>query len=264
MGGFRQCDSCGVVMGGAPAACPICSTPYAAGPSTPAGTEDAPMIDLRDDKRAGVEPDELMSIDRMATASTGPSATTSMRAPSERTRPKTPLRPYVPPGSPQGGANPFTPPAPAPPPPTPPAAPAPPPNPPGAPSAPSPAPAPPPPLPSPAPPVAPSAPPPTPAPSTAAPLQDRPDPYAQIANPLNTGWGSTPPAPPTAPTPTNPTPIRRRSPWLRRGIVLLVFAAIAGGLWWQRERVEDVVTDLRDRISEESTGPAEPLEPDQG
>jgi ferric-dicitrate binding protein FerR (iron transport regulator) len=100
--------------------------------------------------------------------------------------------------------------------------------------------------------------------STTAPLQDRPDPYAQITNPLNTGWGSTPPAPPRTPLATNPTPIRRRSPWLRRGVVLLVLAAIAGGLWWQRERVEDVVTDLRDRISEESAGPADLLEPDQG
>lgn len=47
-------------------------------------------------------------------------------------------------------------------------------------------------------------------------------------------------------------------------MALVVLAAIAGGLWWQRERVEDVVTDLRDRISEESTGPADLLEPDQG
>lgn len=63
---------------------------------------------------------------------------------------------------------------------------------------------------------------------------------------------------------TSPTPIKRRSPWLRRAVVLIVLAALAGGLWWQRERVEDIVTDLRDRISEEATGPADLLEPDQG
>jgi hypothetical protein len=43
-----------------------------------------------------------------------------------------------------------------------------------------------------------------------------------------------------------------------------VVAAIVGGLWWQRDRVEDVVTDLRDRISEEAapTAPTPSPTPD--
>lgn len=90
-------------------------------------------------------------------------------------------------------------------------------------------------------PVAPgsSTPPPPPPPPPAA----RPDPYTQIANPLHTGWGTTPVAAPEPP-PTQLTVRRRRSPWLRRGILLLVVALLGVGLWSQRDKIEDAVDDL--------------------
>ncbi len=73
----------------------------------------------------------------------------------------------------------------------------------------------------------------------------RPDPYTQIANPLNTGWGTTPVAAPEPP-PAQLTVRRKRSPWLRRGVMLVVIAALAAVLWSQRERVENTVNDLTD------------------
>lgn len=84
-------------------------------------------------------------------------------------------------------------------------------------------------------------------------ISARPDPYAQITNPLHTGWGTTPP-PTTAPTvqavtPTaTPTRPRRR----RLIVTVVVLALLVGGLLWQRDRVGDLVDDIRARISGDS------------
>ena len=79
--------------------------------------------------------------------------------------------------------------------------------------------------------------------TSAPPPTSRPDPYTQIANPLHTGWGTTPVAAPEPP-PTQLTIKRKRSPWLRRGILLLVMALLGVGLWSQRDRIEEKVDDL--------------------
>ncbi len=92
-------------------------------------------------------------------------------------------------------------------------------------------------------PAAPVAAPPLAAGSSVPPPAARPDPYAQIANPLHTGWGTTPAAAPEPP-PTQLTVRRRRSPWLRRGVLLLVVALLGIGLWSQRDKIEDAVDDL--------------------
>lgn len=90
--------------------------------------------------------------------------------------------------------------------------------------------------------------PPTPATQVSAPgVTGRPDPYAQISNPLHTGWGTAAPAAPPLVhmTPPSPASTQRRSPWVRRTIVVLVLALIAGALWWQRDRIGDAIDDLR-------------------
>ena len=90
--------------------------------------------------------------------------------------------------------------------------------------------------------------PPTPATQVSAPgVTGRPDPYAQISNPLHTGWGTAAPAAPPLVhmTPPSAASTQRRSPWVRRTIVVLVLALIAGALWWQRDRIGDAIDDLR-------------------
>ena len=113
------------------------------------------------------------------------------------------------------------------------------------------------------PPTPPAGAPPGPAQAAAAPLPPRPplaprpDPYAQISNPLHTAWGQAPPTPAVHHLPP-PTPVthRRGSKWLGRLAKLLVLALLAGGIWWQRDWLGDQVDSLYERINGDDTSSA--------
>lgn len=84
-------------------------------------------------------------------------------------------------------------------------------------------------------------------------ISARPDPYAQITNPLHTGWGTTPP-PTAAPTVHSVTPVATPTRPRRRRLIVtvVVLALLVGGLLWQRDRVSDLVDDISARISGDS------------
>lgn len=99
------------------------------------------------------------------------------------------------------------------------------------------------------------------APQAAAPsLSSRPDPYSQIHNPLNVGWGTTPAPGPTPevtpPTVALPTPVRTRSGWVRRLLPVLVLVALAALAWWQRDWISDTVDGVLDDSSEQGAAPS--------
>jgi hypothetical protein len=294
--GLRRCNTCGVVLSGQPEVCPVCTAPF----DEQAVPERAQDVDLRNgdgvDLRSATDSVDTAEVGvdtELATSSVGGDAGASRPV---RTRPKTPLRPYVPPTAPPvpfgAGTTPTTPPLPTPtrlprrpttPTTTPFVAP-------GAPAADADDPGPTPPTPpaaigwtrpvepvSTTPPWAAVPPPsgrpftgivppgaPTPPPAAAPPSQipalpDRPDPYAQIANPLHTGWGETPPiTPPTASPPetTAPASPGPRARWVRRAALVALLALLAGGIAWQRDRIGDLVQDLGDRIDGEGAAPA--------
>lgn len=212
MTGLRRCGSCGVVMGSAGDACPICSMPY-----------DTPAADAVVD-RSGIDTTAIDStaIDASAaTAIDGSAAAIDRAVPPARSEPVVVERTLVGAGAPSPAAA--------------------------------------------AAPTAVGPPPPHPA--------HRPDPYAQISNPLHTNWGDPPAAPAAQPMPiAPPTPVRSRSPWLRRMTILLVLALVAGAAWLQRDRITDVIDDVRDRISDDGdadaaapvvpAAPAAPVAPD--
>ncbi len=86
------------------------------------------------------------------------------------------------------------------------------------------------------------------------PLSNRPDPYAQITNPLHTEWGKPSPTPihHVIPAPA-PVTFRRRSRWVRRFVTLLVLALMGAAIWWQRAWLGDTVQSLYDRINGEDS-----------
>lgn len=255
MGDLRHCDSCGVVMGGAPEVCPICATPYRrVSPPQESGPNATPTIDLRDRR-----PDAPGSTDRMADARTGARSQRSGSATPTRTRPKSPLRPYVPPTPAPTGDGPDTD-RPAPlelptplelaaprdparrDPTTPPVAelatPTPPPPAPLLPLPPAPLPAP---LPS--------------ASQLPAPLP--PGPRQGFPAAPAPGWSAAHQTPLPSPAPATTAPASpwavTTTRWIRLAVVLLVaLAVVAVGLWWQRDSLGGVVSDLRGQDSEES------------
>lgn len=90
-------------------------------------------------------------------------------------------------------------------------------------------------------------------PSAPTGLSPRPDPYAQINNPLHTDWGHAPTqSPPVITPPPPPTPPGRRTPWTRRLVAVVALALLAAGLWLERDRISDLAHDLGERISGES------------
>jgi hypothetical protein len=96
--GLRRCSTCGVVMGGQPDVCPICTTPYDAdaSPDEPIDLTSDEQIDLRHrTPTSGTDDGADVTDVEMAGSTMGADPG---RARPVRTRPKTPLRPYVPPG----------------------------------------------------------------------------------------------------------------------------------------------------------------------
>ncbi len=272
---LRRCDACGVAMGGAADHCPICAAPYApatletAAPSTPATSavpaaadapavleaaapvaaptqaasvqanpfETAPHHDPSPPSDLSVRPATtnrtLFVADPVDAVMNPPAATPQ---PPRATAPSNPDPAFSHPEPAQSGvaavavvATPpsHTEPAPVTSPPAdvavPPAAVAPHPS------------------PSPTPRVVPAA--------AAASLPHRPDPYAQIGNPLHDTWASQPD--PVAAT--KDLTVRRNrtgSPWFARSLKLVVIVALAGGAWIAREPIGDAASAAWDRINE--------------
>jgi hypothetical protein len=99
------------------------------------------------------------------------------------------------------------------------------------------------------------------APPAASPsLSSRPDPYSQIHNPLNVGWGTTPAPGPTPevtpPTVALPAQVRTRSGWVRRLLPVLVLLALVALAWWQRDWISDTVDGVLDDSSEQGAAPS--------